>query len=150
LVRIWESKATVVANSLFQRVRDIRRHVWRVFPAYLNSIMTRRKVMKRNVVVSVAVTLGLVSLSAYAFQSGSLTGELVPLSAATRTIQIEAKTEYVNVTEHETVEFQANGHAFAISFAGGSPVFDLNQLAPSGALDHKVKVYVAPDLRYLS
>ena len=55
-------------------------------------IMIRRIVMKRNLVVSVAVTLGLVSLSAYAFQSHNLIGELVPLSDATRTIQIEART----------------------------------------------------------
>jgi formylmethanofuran dehydrogenase subunit B len=106
--------------------------------------------MQRNLVVSVAVTLGLVSLSAYAFQSHNLSGELVPLSAATRTIQIEARTKYVNVTEHETVKFEAGGHAFAISFAGGSPVFDLNQLAPAGALDHTVRVYVAPDPQYLT
>jgi len=106
--------------------------------------------MKRNLVVSVAVTLGLVSLSAYAFQSHNLIGELVPLSDATRTIQIEAGTKYVNVTEHETVKFEANGHAFAISFAGGYPVFNLNQLAPAGALDHNVRVYVAPDPQYLT
>ena len=111
--------------------------------------MTWRKVMKRNLVVSVALTLGLASLSAYAFQSHSLIGELVPLSAATRTIQIEARTKYVNVTEHETVKFDAGDHAFAIRFAGGSPVFDLNQLAPAGALDHNVRVYVAPDPQYL-
>ena len=106
--------------------------------------------MKMNLVASVAVTFTLVSLSAYAFRSGSLTGESVPLSAATRTIQIDAKTKYVNVTEHEAVRFQANGNAFAIRFFGEYPVFDLNQLAPAGALDHKVRVYVAPDLTYLS
>ena len=106
--------------------------------------------MKMNLVASVAVTFTLVSLSAYAFRSGNLTGELVPLSAATRTIQIDAKTKYVNVTEHEAVRFQANGNAFAIRFFGEYPVFDLNQLAPAGALDHKVRVYVAPDPLYLS
>ena len=56
----------------------------------------------------------------------------------------------MNVTEHETVKFEANGHAFAISFAGGYPVFNLNQLAPAGALDHNVRVYVAPDPQYLT
>jgi len=104
--------------------------------------------MQRNLVVSVAVTLGLLSLSAYAFQSRNLTGELAPLSAATRTIQIEARTKYVNVTEHETVKFEAGGQAFAIRFGGEYPVFDLNQLAPAGALDHNVRVYVAPDPQY--
>jgi|SRR5215472_3240872 len=118
--------------------------------SYLNGVVIWRKVMKMNLVASVAVILTLVSLSASAFQSGSLIGEPVPLSAATRTIQIEGKTKYVNVTEHEAVRFQANGNAFAIRFFGEIPVFDLNQLAPTDALDHKVRVYVAPDPLYLS
>jgi len=76
-------------------------------------------------------------------------GEVAPLSAATRTIQIDAKTKYVNVTANETVKFEANGSAFAIYFAGGLSAFDLNQLAPAGVLDHKVTAYVAPDPVYL-
>jgi hypothetical protein len=79
--------------------------------------------------------------------------ELVPLSGATRTIPIDAKTRYVNVTAHETVKFVVNGNAFAVNFSGSSAttfafvpsVFDLAQLAPAGVLDHKVTVYVAPD-----
>ena len=94
--------------------------------------------------------LHFVSLSANAFQLGSLTGELVPLSAATRTIQIEAKTRYVNVTEHEAIRFQVNGNAFAIRFFGESPVLDLNQLAPAGALDHKVRVPMSRQILYTS
>ena len=85
-------------------------------------------------------------------------GEVVPLSAAMRTIPIDAKTKYVNVTAHETVKFVANGNAFAINFSGSSAttfafvpsVFDLAQLAPAGVLDHKVTVYVAPDPLYIS
>ncbi len=85
-------------------------------------------------------------------------GVVVPVSAATRTISIDAKTKYVNVTAHETVRFLANGSAFAITFNGSSAttfafapsVFDLNQLAPAGVLNHKVTVYVAPDPLYIS
>ena len=107
--------------------------------------------MKPNLVVLavVAMTLGLVNVSAGAF-TPSFMGEVVPLSAATRTIPINAKTKYVNVTAHETVKFEANGSAFAIKFAGVISQFDLNQLAPAGVLDHKVTVYVAPDPLYLS
>ena len=101
--------------------------------------------MKSNFVASVAVTLALVSLSASAFPSGGLRTERVPPSAATRTIQIEAKTKLVYVTEDETVKFRANGYTFAMKFSGGSGVFDLNQLAPAGAVDHEVRVYIAPN-----
>ena len=105
-----------------------------------------------------AMTLGFLNLSASAFTPGSPMGEVVPPSGAMRTIPIDAKTKYVNVTAHETVKFVAKGNAFAVTF-NGSPattfafvpsVFDLNQLAPAGVLNHKVTVYVAPDPLYIS
>jgi hypothetical protein len=117
-------------------------------------------VMKPRLVVLtfIAMTLGLVNLSARAFVPSSPMGQVVPLSGAMRTISINAKTKYVNVTAHETVKFVANGNAFAISFSGSPATtfaftpsaFDLNQLAPTGVLNHKVTVYVAPDPLYIS
>ena len=107
--------------------------------------------MKLKLVVPtvIAMTLGIMNLSAGAFTPSGSMGNVVPLSAAMRTISIDAKTKYVNVTEHETVKFEANGSAFAIYFAGGLSAFDLNQLAPAGVLDHKVTAYVAPDPLYI-
>ena len=96
----------------------------------------------------VAMTLGFMNLAASAATS-SLKGEVVPLSGAMRTIKINAKTKYVNVTGHETVRFETNGNAFAVRFADELPQFDLNQVVPAGVLDHKVTVYVAPDPVYL-
>ena len=116
--------------------------------------------MKAKLVVLavIAMTLAFLNLSASAFTPGTPMGEVVPLSGAMRTIPIDAKTKYVNVTAHETVRFVANGNAFAINFSGSSAttfafvpsVFDLAQLAPTGVLDHKVTVYVAPDPLYIS
>ena len=113
---------------------------------------------KLVVLTVIAMTLGFVNLSASAFMPGGPTGEVVPLSGATRTIPINAKTKYVNVTAHETVKFVAGGNAFALKFSGSSAttfafvpsVFDLAQLAPTGVLSHKVTVYVAPDPLYTS
>jgi hypothetical protein len=107
--------------------------------------------MKPKLVVPlfIAMTLGLANLSASAFTPSSPMGEVVPQLGAMRTIRIDAKTKYVNVTANETVKFEANGNAFAINFAGGLSAFDLNQLAPAGVLDHKVTVYVAPNPLYL-
>jgi Heavy-metal resistance protein CzcE len=113
---------------------------------------------KLIVLTVIAMTLGLLNLSASAFTPGSSTGQVVPLSGAMRTIPIYANTKYVNVTAHETVKFVVNGNAFAINFSGSSAttfafvpsVFDLAQLAPAGVLGHKVTVYVAPDPLYIS
>ena len=113
---------------------------------------------KLVVLTVVALTVGFVNLSANAFMPRNPIGEVVPLSGAMRTIPINAKTKYVNVTAHETVKFVANGKAFAINFSGSPAttfafvpsVFDLSQLAPAGVLDHKVTVYVAPDPLYIS
>jgi hypothetical protein len=117
-------------------------------------------IMKPKLIVLtvIAMMLGFLNLSASAFTPGSLMGQVVPLSGAMRTIKIDAKTKYVNVTAHETVKFVVNGNAFAINFSGSSAttfafvpsVFDLAQLAPAGVLDHKVTVYVAPDPLYIS
>ena len=117
-------------------------------------------VMKPRVVILtvIAITLGFLNLSASAFTPTSPMGKVVPLSGAMRTIPIDAKAKYVNVTAHETVKFVANGNAFAVTFSGSPAttfafvpsVFDLNQLAPAGVLNHKVMVYVAPDPLYIS
>jgi hypothetical protein len=79
----------------------------------------------------------------------SLLGEVAPISVATRTIPITAKTRYVNVNANETVKFETSGTPFAVNFAGIRSSYDLNQIAPAGALDHEVKVYVAPDPLYI-
>ena len=113
---------------------------------------------KLVILTVMAATLGFLNLSASAFTPGSPMGKFVPLSGAMRTIPIDAKTKYVNVTAHETVKFVANGNAFAITFSGSPAttfafvpsVFDLNQLAPAGVLNHNVTVYVAPDPLYIS
>jgi hypothetical protein len=116
-------------------------------------------IMKPKLVVLtvIAMTLGFLNLSASAFTPSSPLGEAAPLSGAMRTIPIDAKTKYVNVTAHETVKFVANGNAFAIRFRDGSATasafvpsaFDFEQLAPAGVLNHKVTVYVAPDPLYI-
>ena len=116
--------------------------------------------MKQKLVILAvtAMTSAFLHLSASAFTPGSPMGEVIPPSGAMRTIPIDAKTKYVNVTAHETVKFVANGNAFAITFSGSSAttfafvpsVFDLNQLAPAGVLNHRVTVYVAPDPLYIS
>ena len=73
--------------------------------------------MKPKLVVATVITMtsSFLILSASAFTPGSSLGQVVPPSGAIRTIPIDAKTEYINVTAHETVKFVANGNAFTIT-----------------------------------
>jgi hypothetical protein len=107
--------------------------------------------MKPKLVIPIVIsmTLGFGNFSANAFTPGSPVAEVVPQLGAMRTIRIDSKTRYVNVTANETVKFEAHGNAFAINFGDGLSAFALNQLAPAGVLDHKVTVYVAPNPLYL-
>ena len=79
-----------------------------------------------------------------------LLGDPAPVSAASRTIVIAADTRYVNVTSGDTVKFITGDKSFAWNFSGPEsiPVFDLNRIAPSGALNHPVTAYVAPNPLY--
>src|SRR5882672_1824902 len=59
---------------------------------------------------------------------------------------IGANTRFVNVNHGEIVKFVANGQEFAWDFDGLPQAFDLKQVAPQGAIDHSVRVYVATTL----
>jgi hypothetical protein len=85
------------------------------------------------------------SLAAGAAVSAKLLGEPVAPEQAERTIVITPTTKYVNVTEGDVVKFVANGTAFAWNFDSPPEIssFELNRVAPAGALDHRVTVYVA-------
>ena len=74
-----------------------------------------------------------------------LLGDPASVTEATRTITINPKTKYVNVTEGDVVKFVASGQEFAFKFDGTGTSFDLQRVAPAGALDHKVTAYVAPN-----
>ena len=105
----------------------------------------------RPLVPAVIVSLLTASLSASAVTPrADLLGTPVPPAAANRTVALTSGTQYVNVTGGDVVRFQNGSQAFAWSF-DTSPlvqVFDLAQVAPAGALDRGVRVYVAPNPLY--
>ena len=47
--------------------------------------------------------------------------------------------------ENDTVLFKVGDKQFAVKFDGNSYFYDLGTLAPAGLLNHKVRVYVAPN-----
>jgi hypothetical protein len=96
-------------------------------------------------------TIAVLTLSAAALSAGAATmrtdllGEPAQASAAVRTLVINSNTKYVNVKRGEVIRFVANGQEFAWNFDGMAlpqPPFDLSQIAPAGAVDHSVTVYV--------
>jgi hypothetical protein len=70
-------------------------------------------------------------------------------SFADRTIFINAKTKSVNADAGETIRFVVKeadnqDQSFTVRFDSlGRTVGNLNDVAPSGVLDHPIKVYVA-------
>ena len=100
---------------------------------------------------AVIVTMLTACMSASAVTPrADLLGTPVAPAAANRTVTLTPATQHINVTGGDVVRFQAGGQQFAWSF-DTSPlvqVFDLAQVAPSGALDHGVRVYIAPNPLY--
>ena len=98
--------------------------------------------MKTFVKAVAVLALSAASLSAVALTNADLYGEAAIPVDAQRTIVIGANTRFVNVNHGEIVKFVANGQEFAWDFDGLPQSFDLKQVAPQGALDHSVRVYV--------
>ena len=103
--------------------------------------------MKTKLLVSAIAVL---TLSAAALSAGAATmrtdllGEPAQASAAVRTLVINGNTKYVNAKHGEVIRFVANGREFVWNFDGVAwpQPFDLSQIAPAGAVDHSVTVYV--------
>ena len=98
-----------------------------------------------------ALTLSTASLVAVAtVTEADMFGKPAQASAAQRTISIDPKTRWITVERGEVVKFVSNGQEFAWAFNGLSSSFDLDRIAPSGALNRHLKVYVWPNAEDLS
>lgn len=96
--------------------------------------------------LSAAAVALLTSIGARAAGDSDFLGTVVPPEDAARTVVIQPRTKFVNVTHGEVVRFVDNGREFAIRFDGIRSEYDLNAVAPAGAVDHEVKVYVQKDV----
>ena len=102
--------------------------------------------MKRLAIV-LAVAAAVAGTAACAAAPARLLGDPAAAAQAQRTIVIAPTTRYVNVIQGDVVKFVANGTTFSWNFDGPAGVssFELNRVAPAGALDHPVTAYVAPN-----
>jgi hypothetical protein len=81
-----------------------------------------------------------------------LWGDPASPTAATRTIQIDDRVRYVNVTGGEIIRFIVGDQAFAWNFDSAQeiPPFNLQLIAPPGiVIGHEVLVYVALNPLYM-
>ena len=100
--------------------------------------------MKLFVPTLAALTLSAASLSAAALTYGDLYGEPAEASLADRTIVVTSSTKFVNVKHGEIVKIVAGGKEFAWDFDGLPQPFELAKIAPQGAIEHNVRVYIEP------
>jgi hypothetical protein len=100
------------------------------------------KLVKLFVPTLAALTLSAASLSAAALTFGDLYGEPAAASAADRTIVVAPDTKFVYVKHGEIVKIVAGGKEFAWDFDGLLQPFELAKIAPQGAIDHSVRVYL--------
>ena len=85
-----------------------------------------------------------------AVTEADMLGAAAQASAAQRTVVIGPKTLWVTVEKGEVVRFVSNGREFAWTFNGMSSTLDLKRIAPEGALDRRVMVYVWPNAQDIS
>jgi len=98
-----------------------------------------------------AATLSAASLVATAAVTETdMLGNPAQASAVQRTVVINPDTRWVTVEHGEVIRFVANGREFAWAFNGLSSSFDLNKVAPAGALDRDLKVYIWPNAEDLA
>jgi hypothetical protein len=129
-----------VPGANFFRIRQTRAH-----------LTEKENVMKLFVPAVVALTLSAASLAVTAsVTEADMLGKPAQASAAQRTISVDPKTRWITVERGEIVKIVANGQEFAWDFDGMYSSFDLNRIAPSGALDRSLKVYVWPNAEDLA
>jgi hypothetical protein len=106
--------------------------------------------MKRLLPLAAALALAGASLGAFAtITEADALGSAAQPSEAQRTVLIGPKTRWVTVEQGEVVKFVSNGREFAWAFNGVSSSFDLERIAPAGAIDRRLLVYVWPSAQEL-
>lgn len=94
-----------------------------------------------------ALALSAASLSANALTNGDRYGEPANASYAERAIVVTPQTKFINVTRGEIVNLKVGSKEFTWEFDGVAQPFDLNKIAPEGALDHSVLVYIGTSVQ---
>ena len=108
--------------------------------------MSRKKLTG---ILAAAAVAGLLSGAAWSdnhYGYNTLNGDPLPAdSAVNKVVRIDANTKWVNVLQNESVKFVAGNTTFAWRFPTDMAAVNLKDIAPPGAIDRDLYVYIAPD-----
>jgi hypothetical protein len=78
-------------------------------------------------------------------------GQAVATASADREVMVDGATRWVNVVDGQTVRFDVGGKSFTFSFDTwpGKQSVELSTIAPKDVAVPNVRVYIAPNPRYL-
>jgi hypothetical protein len=112
---------------------------------------SERLTIPAGILGTLSILLAALSACTTTNDTAAMWGDPAPPTAASKTIEITPNTQYVNVAQGDTITFVVNGKSFAWDFDGRPEgyTFNLQQVAPSGMLDHQVEAYVSPNPDYL-
>jgi len=107
--------------------------------------------MKRLITTLTMLALSTASLLGIAkVTEADVLGDIARPSAAQRTIVINEKTKWITVKRGEVVRFLSKDQEFTWAFKGVASTFALSKIAPNGALDRDLVVYVWPNAQDIS
>jgi hypothetical protein len=105
-------------------------------------------------ILAAAAVAGLLSGAAWSdehFGPATLQGDPLPAdSAVDKVVKIDSSTRWVNVLQNESVRFVVGNTTFAWRFPVDKAAVNLKDIAPSGAIDRDLYVYLAPDNLFTS
>jgi hypothetical protein len=89
---------------------------------------------------------GIASAADMSYGHDTLLGDPLPAdSAVNKVVKIDANTKWVNVLQNESVKFVTGSTTFSWRFPTDAAAVNLKDIAPPGAIDRDLYVYLAPD-----
>jgi hypothetical protein len=110
--------------------------------------------MSRKTISILAVAALAASLSGAAYSQERIGKDTLlgdPISAdapVDKVVKIDANTRWVNVVQNDNVKFIVGSRTFAWHFQSPKASVNLKDIAPAGAIDRNLYVFVTPDLTF--
>ena len=110
-----------------------------------------RKTISILAAAALATALSGAAYSQERFGKDTLLGESIPADGQVdKVVKVDANTRWVNVVQNESVKFIVGSKTFAWHFDSPRASVNLKDIAPAGAVDRNLIVYVTPDSTYSS
>ena len=105
-----------------------------------------RKTISILAAAAVATALSGAAYSQERIGKDTLLGDPIPADAQVdKVVNVNANTRWINVVQNESVKFIVGGKTFAWHFDSPRASVNLKDIAPAGAVDRNLIVYLTPD-----